>query len=114
MPNQSEEVAIELCDVVKKYHRMHRQSVGLKHILLHFRKFLQERRAAGEFTALNGVSFKIRRGESFGICGPNGAGKSTLLGLIAGVLRPTSGSVTVNGRISPLLELGAGFHDDGR
>lgn len=64
------------------------------------------------FTALNDISFSINRGETIGIIGPNGSGKSTILKLIAGVMTPTSGQITVRGKVSPLIELGAGFHPE--
>jgi ABC-type polysaccharide/polyol phosphate transport system ATPase subunit len=65
-----------------------------------------------EFCALDDVTFNVSSGETMGIIGRNGSGKSTALKLIAGVTAPTSGEVFVNGRVSPLIELGAGFHPD--
>jgi ABC-type polysaccharide/polyol phosphate transport system ATPase subunit len=64
------------------------------------------------FYALRDVSFTIRQGETVGIVGRNGSGKSTILKLIAGVMAPSAGDVRVYGRVSPLIELGAGFHPD--
>jgi ABC-type polysaccharide/polyol phosphate transport system ATPase subunit len=65
-----------------------------------------------EFWALRGVSFDVHPGETLGIIGQNGSGKSTILKLMTRILDPTSGSLTVNGRVSALIELGAGFHPD--
>jgi lipopolysaccharide transport system ATP-binding protein len=62
--------------------------------------------------ALDDVSFEVARGEAFGIVGGNGSGKSTLLKLIAGILKPTSGSLSTSGRVAALIELGAGFHPE--
>jgi ABC-type polysaccharide/polyol phosphate transport system ATPase subunit len=64
------------------------------------------------FTALDGVSFEVPRGATFGVIGENGSGKSTLLKLVAGITKPSRGSLTVDGRVSALIELGAGFHPE--
>jgi len=66
----------------------------------------------GKFWALRNVTFDVKPGQSLGIVGGNGSGKSTLLKLIAGVLLPDEGSVTLGGEVAPLIELGAGFHPD--
>ncbi len=71
---------------------------------------LSEKRRGGDtFWALEDISFEVKEGECFGIVGPNGAGKSTILKLASNILRPNAGSVMVNGRVSTLIELGAGF-----
>lgn len=73
---------------------------------------LRHRRPGESFDALDGISFDVMPGQSLGLIGENGAGSLTLLKIIAGVVKPSQGSVTVNGRIGALLELGAGFHPE--
>jgi lipopolysaccharide transport system ATP-binding protein len=68
--------------------------------------------ATTRFVALDGVSFEVERGETFGIIGSNGAGKSTLLKILSSIVRPSRGRVVLNGRVGSLLEVGAGFHPD--
>ena len=64
------------------------------------------------FTALDDISFEVKKGDVFGIIGTNGSGKSTMLKIIAGVLEPSKGTCEINGNIAPLIELGAGFDDE--
>jgi ABC-type polysaccharide/polyol phosphate transport system ATPase subunit len=75
-------------------------------------RFLQNKVHYHDFWALREINLEILQGETFGIIGPNGAGKSTLLKVIARVLVPASGYVRVQGKVAPLLELGAGFHPE--
>ena len=105
------ENVIELKNVMMEYPLYHHLTGGLKNFILHFPSSLREFKKH-KFTVLNDISFTVTKGESVGIIGRNGAGKSTILGLIAGVLKPRTGTVSVKGRISPFLELGAGFHFD--
>lgn len=75
-------------------------------------KSLKKQVSYDEFWALKDVSFEVKRGDSLGLIGLNGSGKSTMLKTIAGVLKPTKGTVTMGGNIAPLIELGAGFDMD--
>ncbi len=95
---------------VFKYYTLKKIGFGIKDLLFHLPEYIKSKKEI--FWALRGVSFEVKKGESFGIMGRNGAGKSTILGLIAGVLKPTKGNIIVKGRIAPLLELGAGFHPE--
>ncbi len=99
-------------DNVSKVYPMYQHlGGGLKKFLLNPAKVLKSIKNS-RFEALKNISFEVYKRETIGIIGKNGVGKSTVLGLIAGVLRPSKGKVIVKGRISPLLELGAGFHHE--
>lgn len=103
----NKDIAIKVENLSKVYKLYNAPIDRMKEALHPFKKTYHK-----EFYALNDVSFEIKRGECVGILGKNGAGKSTILKIITGVLNPTSGKVAVNGRISALLELGAGFNPE--
>jgi ABC-type polysaccharide/polyol phosphate transport system ATPase subunit len=105
--------AIEVRDVRKVYRRYGRrkQFATLKSALLSGSMW-RDLQPDEVLDALKGVSFTVARGRTFGIIGRNGSGKSTMLKLIAGIGKPTAGTVIVNGRVSALIELGAGFHPE--
>jgi ABC-type polysaccharide/polyol phosphate transport system ATPase subunit len=106
-------IAIQVSDLTKVYQRYshRRQFRTLKSALLRG-SLLQELRPDERFPALEGVTFNVREGSTFAVIGRNGSGKSTLLKVIAGISKPSAGTVRVNGRISALIELGAGFHPE--
>ncbi|HEX3646040.1 MAG TPA: ABC transporter ATP-binding protein [Vicinamibacterales bacterium] len=104
--------AIELLNVSKVYRRYGgRQFSTLKSALLQ-RSILRDLQPSETFPALTDVSFSVPKGSTYGVMGRNGSGKSTALKLVAGITKPTSGAVHVEGRISALIELGAGFHPE--
>jgi lipopolysaccharide transport system ATP-binding protein len=103
--------AIRLDHVSKAYSRHRHLTWGLKESLLHLPGLFQRLRVE-PFLALDDICLDIAKGEAVGIIGANGSGKSTLMALIAGAIRPELGTIEVNGRVAPLLELGAGFHHE--
>ncbi len=99
--------AVEFAGVSKSYSIYSKPGDRLKELATFQRKKFHR-----DFWALRDISFEIKRGETFCIVGQNGSGKSTLLQMVAGILLPTEGAVSVNGRVSALLELGAGFNPE--
>jgi len=105
--------AITVRDVRKIYRRYgRRKNFGTLKSALLSGQLLADMRPDEVFEALRGVSFEVAAGSTFGVVGRNGSGKSTMLKLIAGIGRPTAGTVDVKGRVSALIELGAGFHPE--
>jgi lipopolysaccharide transport system ATP-binding protein len=110
------DVAIEFINVYKKFRKGERTD-SLRDLIPYLSKKLLFRRKNDllreeDFWAIKDVSFQLKKGDSLGIIGPNGAGKSTILKLLSGILRPNNGELRIHGRLSSLIEVGAGFHPD--
>lgn len=103
----SQEDAIVIKDVQKKFRVFYDKGQSFKEILL-----FKNRSHYEERTVLNGISLTVKKGEAIGLVGHNGCGKSTLLKLMTRILYPDNGSISISGRVSSLIELGAGFHPD--
>lgn len=104
---------IKLSGVTLTYELYHDQTRSLKEAvinLFHRRSYIKEKKS--DFNALNNLTFEVKEGERLGVVGGNGAGKSTLLKVISGILKPSKGSVKVNGNIQPLIEISAGFNPE--
>lgn len=102
------DTAIVVSNVSKTFRIPHEKITSLRGAAVSvFKKNYYE-----EFNALKDISFEVKKGEFFGIIGRNGSGKSTLLKILAGIYKPDGGTVTINGRISPFLELGIGFNPE--
>lgn len=113
LDRSSEEPVIRASGITKCYETYHKPIHRLWQSLFGARKSRRNtRRWYDEFWALKGIDLTVRKGETVGIVGHNGSGKSTLLQIIAGILQPTQGEITTRGRISALLELGAGFNPE--
>ena len=102
--------AVRFEDVVQRFRVIKERPDTLREAFAHFHR--RQRTTYHDFEALKHISFEVPHGTTLGIIGRNGSGKSTILKIIAGVYRPSSGRVEVNGSIAPLIELGAGFHHE--
>lgn len=106
-PARSQDVAIEVSGVKKKFRSYQDKAVSLKE------RFVNPSRSKHEdIMVLDGISFQVCKGEAVGLIGKNGCGKSTTLKLLTRILHPNEGQIRINGRVSSLIELGAGFHPD--
>jgi ABC-2 type transport system ATP-binding protein len=100
-------IAVEVRNVSKTFRLLKERNSSLKATIMRGRRVVAE-----DFSALEDVSFTVHEGETFGLIGENGSGKSTMLKCLTNILRPDKGTVSVHGKVSALLELGAGFHPE--
>ena len=105
----TQDVVVSVDGVTIRFNLANQKVDNLKE---YFIKLVKKELLFQEFFAVKNVSFQIRRGEAWGLVGANGSGKSTLLKAISGILKPYEGSISVEGRVAPLIELGAGFDGD--
>ena len=100
------EYAVEVNNVTIRFNMASEKVDNLKEYVI---KLIKKELIFQEFLAVKDVSFKVKKGEAWALSGVNGSGKSTMLKAISGILKPYKGSITVNGEVAPLIELGAGF-----
>ncbi len=105
------QVAIEFNSVTKSYPLYHHIGSGIKELIFNPKRALSLL-SGRSYLAIEDISFEVEKGQSVALIGRNGAGKSTSLGLVAGVIKPTKGSVVTRGRVASMLELGGGFHPE--
>lgn len=105
----SKKTIIEVNDVTMRFHMNTDRILSLKEFVT---KGLSKKLKFEDFTALENISFVVKKGETLGLIGRNGAGKSTMLKVISGILKPTKGTVSIYGNVVPMLELGSGFDFD--
>lgn len=106
---ENKRVMIDVDHVTVRFNLANQKVDNLKE---YFVKMIKKELMFQEFIALQDISFQVKEGEAWGLIGSNGSGKSTMLKAISGILKPYKGSVTVNGSVAPLIELGAGFDQE--